>query len=537
MSDIITPIEIFCSYADKDTSLLEQLEVHLSGLRRQNLISTSHKQKLVAGTEKAQAIDARLDRASLILLLVSPDYLASDYCYESEMQRAIKRHEADQARVIPIIVRPCDWTYAPFARQQSLPQDGKPVTQWPDRDTAWHNVISGIRRVIEDLPLLTASASRAVLPKVWNIPYPRNSFFIGREDLLTRLHTQLQAGQATTLSQPQAVSGLGGIGKTHLAIEYAYRYHQEYEMVLWAPAASTEMLASSYSAIATLLKLPERVASEQEVITQAVKKWLQTHGKWLLILDNADDLDLLPPYIPPVHVGHILLTTRAWDMQRLAQRIDVETLANEQAALFLLRRAALVKPDIELSQISIEDRRLATQIAQELGGLPLALDQAGAYLDATGMSLSQYQEVYQQQRQALPGERRARVPDHPDPVATTWSLSFQRVEKQNAAAADLLRLCAYLAPDAIPEAILIQGASQLGSLLAPVVADPFKLGQAVEALRAYSLIQRDPRTQTLLVHRLVQAVLRDSMASEAEREWKQRVVMAVNASCPNVQDV
>ena len=106
--------------------------------------------------------------------------------------------------------------------------------------------------MIEDLSSLAASAPRAALPPVWNVPYPRNSFFIGRDELLTRLRTQLQAGQATALSQPQAIIGLGGIGKTQIAVEYAYRFHQDYQVVLWARAESTEALTSSYVTIASL---------------------------------------------------------------------------------------------------------------------------------------------------------------------------------------------------------------------------------------------------------------------------------------------
>jgi tetratricopeptide (TPR) repeat protein len=538
MSSALTPIEIFCSYAHKDEALMQELEIHLSGLKRQGLVSTWHDRKIEAGTDWAQAIHAQLEQALVILLLVSPDFIASDYCYQIEMQRAVRRHEENSARVIPIIIRPCDWSHTPFARLQSLPRDGKPITTWENQDVAWHNVAAGIRRAIEDLPLLTESAPHADLPAIWNIPYPRNPFFIGRDELLLRLHTQLQAGQTTAISQsPQAISGLGGIGKTQMAVEYAYRYHQEYEVVLWARAENQETLISSYNTIATLLKLPEREVQEQEITLQAIKRWLQTHRKWLLILDNADNLDLLPTYLPPIPGGHILLTTRAWDMQRLASRIEVETLPLEQGTLFLLRRAALIPPDAALDQARIEDRQTAMQIVQELGGLPLALDQAGAYLEATGMSLSQYRQVYQRHRRTLLRERRARVPDHPEPVTTTWSLSFKQVEEHNQASAGLLRFCAYLAPDAIPENIITEGAPHLGPRLASVATDPLKLGQAIEALRAYSLVQRDPQTQTLSVHRLVQAVVRDSMTAKAQTQWKQRVVRAVNASCPNVEDV
>jgi tetratricopeptide (TPR) repeat protein len=389
--------------------------------------------------------------------------------------------------------------------------------------------------VIEDLSSLAASAPRAALPPVWNVPYPRNSFFIGRDELLARLHTQLQAGQATALSQPQAIIGLGGIGKTQLAVEYAYRFHQDYQVVLWARAESTEALTSSYVTIASLLNLPEQEAQEQEITVQAVKTWLQTHSEWLLILDNADDLSLVPTFLPPVLGGHLLLTTRAFSVGHLASRLEVDTLSAEQGAMFLVRRASLIAPDATLEQASPQQRDLAIQVSQELGGLPLALDQAGAYLEATGTALSAYQQIYQRHRTALLAQHRAEGADHPEPVASTWSLSFARVEETDPAAADLLRLCAYLAPDAIPEEILAQGAAHLGPVLGPVAFDPFLLGQAIEALRAYSLVGRDPSLQTLSVHRLVQAVVRDALDAADRQRWAERAIRAVHAALPPVE--
>jgi tetratricopeptide (TPR) repeat protein len=543
-----TAISVFISYAHKDEALLQQLHTHLSSLTRPGSIVTWYDRQIGAGSDWAGEIDAHLEQASIILLLVSADFLASDYCYKNEMKRALERHDAGQARVLPIIVRPVDWKDMPFARLQALPTDARPITTWRNRDQAWVNVVAGIRRALEDLSQLPASTVHKALPPVWNIPYPRNSFFLGRDELLERLHAQLQAGQTTALSQPpptgqalaqspQAISGLGGIGKTQLAIEYAYRYHHDYEAVLWAPAENKESLISSYSALAALLKLPEQQAGDQEITIAAVKRWLQTHQKWLLILDNADDMTLLPPFLPPVPGGHILLTTRAWDMQRLATRLEVETLPVEQGALLLLRRAALLPPDGELAQAPADEQRLARSLTAELGGLPLALDQAGAYLEATGMSLDEYQRIYQTHRHTLLTERRSLIKDHPAPVATTWSLSFEHVEEKNPAAADLLRLCAFLAPDAIPETILTKGAKHLGDQLAPVAADAFLFALAIEALRAYSLLARDPRTKTLSVHRLVQAVTQDSLPTDAAQQWKQRAVLAVSAARPDVDDV
>jgi tetratricopeptide (TPR) repeat protein len=529
------PIEVFCCYALEDETWLRKLETHLSLLKRRGLIATWHDRLVRPGANRAEEIDAHLNSASVILLLISADFLTSDYCSGGQMQRALRRQEAGEARVLPILVRSVDLIPAPFTHLQVLPTDARALSTWSDQDTALADVVAGIRRVIEDLYLLAASAPRATQSGIWNVPYPRNSFFMGRDDLLKRLHTQLQAGRTTALSQPQAISGLGGIGKTQIAVEYAYRYRREYDVVLWASAETQESLTSSYNSIATLLKLPEREAAEQELVIQAVKRWLQCNGKWLLILDNADDLDLVPPLLPLEMGGHLLLTTRAWDMQRLAQRLEVDALSDEQGAVFLLRRAGLLAADAELSQVIAAEKTLALQLAREMGGLPLALDQAGAYLEATGMSLSEYQQVYRQYRQVLLQERRARVPDHPEPVATTWALSFARVEEKSPAGADLLRLCAFLSPDAIAEEILTEGASVLGPILEPVVGDPLLLSKAIEALRAYSLVGRDPRVRTLSVHRLVQAVLQDGMDEERRKVWAERAVRAVNKAFPHVE--
>jgi tetratricopeptide (TPR) repeat protein len=531
----VTPVEIFCAYAHADEPWLRKLETHLSLLKRQGLISLWHDRRIIPGTDWAHAIDRRLESASVILLLVSADFLASDYCYSVEMKRALERQEAGEARVVPILVRPVDWTDAPFAHLQALPTDAKPIASWRNKDTAMADVVAGIRRVIEDVPLLAASAPRAALPVIWNIPYPRNPFFLGRESELAQVRHRLLGGQPTALSQPQAISGLGGIGKTQLALEYVYRYHQDYQAVLWARAESMEALISSYVAIASLLQLPEREAKEQEIIVQAVKIWLQTHRRWLLILDNADELMLLPDFLPPSLEGHLLLTTRAAATGRLAQRLEIATLPPEHGALFLLQRAGLIAPDAAFEQASTEEWELAVKISQELGGLPLALDQAGAYLEEIGMDLLSYWQIYQRHQNDLLRKRGGLIADHPEPIATTWSLSFQRAEEKNPAAADMLRLCAYLAPDTIAEEILTEGALHLGPRLAPMATDAFLLNQAIEALRAYSLVRRDPGKKTLSIHRLVQAVLQSTLEEKEQRLWAERAMLAVNAAFPDAE--
>ena len=138
------PISMFISYAHEDEPLRKQLETHLSLLQRQDLVSTWQDRQIRAGTDWAQEIDEHLNSASVILLLVSADFLASDYCYGVEMQRALDRDKAGQAKVIPIALRPCDWKDAPFAHLQALPTDACPITKWPDRDDAWPAVTGAL---------------------------------------------------------------------------------------------------------------------------------------------------------------------------------------------------------------------------------------------------------------------------------------------------------------------------------------------------------------------------------------------------------
>src|SRR6266566_7498916 len=149
-----TPVEVFYSCSDSpiDAPLLEQLERHLSALQREGLISTWHKRQIVAGSVRQVELDRHLNTASLILLLISSDFLASDYCYGTEMRRALQRHENKEAQVIPILVRPCDWQSALFARLPVLPTGSKPITMWSNRDAAWKDVVTHIRQVLQGQP-------------------------------------------------------------------------------------------------------------------------------------------------------------------------------------------------------------------------------------------------------------------------------------------------------------------------------------------------------------------------------------------------
>lgn len=366
----------------------------------------------------------------------------------------------------------------------------------------------------------------------WNVPYQRNPFFTGREDVLSRLDRALHSKQRVALSQPQGITGLGGIGKTQTVVEYAYRHREEYDAVLWVRADSLSSLTSSVIELAHVLELAERNAQDQDAIVQAVLRWLCTHTNWLLIYDNIDDLSLAERFLPKAGAGHLLFTTRIHALGDLAQRLDLQQMAPKIGALLLLRRASLLALKATLNMAHPEEQRLAQGISQELDGFPLALDQAGAYIKETPCPLPQYLDLYRTRRRDILRVRGRFDQGYPASVATTWSLSFEKISEANPAAPELLNFCAFLAPDAISEELLTGGAAHLGDLLAPVVINPLQFDQVCKEVLRFSLLQRGPDEQTLTVHRLVQEVLRDGMSAETQRQWMQRAVGAVEASSP-----
>ena len=158
---------LFFSYSHKDEALRDRLEVHLSALKRSGAITTWHDRRIVAGDPLGQRIDENLERADIILLLISPDFLASDYCHDIEMQRALERHAQGTARVIPVILRPCDWQHSPFSSLLAAPADGKPITRWPDEDEAFVDVVRQIRVALpvpDRLAPAQVPASSAAVP-------------------------------------------------------------------------------------------------------------------------------------------------------------------------------------------------------------------------------------------------------------------------------------------------------------------------------------------------------------------------------------
>jgi hypothetical protein len=358
------------------------------------------------------------------------------------------------------------------------------------------------------------------LPSVWNVPHPQNPQFTGRAELLEALYGSGTDTQPVVVTQ--VLRGLGGIGKTQLALEYAYRYHSRYRLVWWVRAEEPETLAPDYAALAQHLNLASQVTQGQPAIIAEVKQWLERNGGWLLILDNAPEpaaiRDYLPKALPNTTHGHIIITSRhyfGWD--KAARLLSVPVLPREEAIKMLLG----------VTQQS--DRETAETIAETLGDLPLALAQAAAYIEAAELSLTGYLERLQTQLSAFLS-RGEGSPDYPATVATTWNMAFEALQKTQPAAIGLLKLCAFFAPDDMPYALLRDNASVLPKLLSGLVSDYLQWDDALFALRHYALMKT--AGESLSVHRLVQAITRDRLPGDERTQWAEAALKCMAAAFP-----
>lgn len=179
---------VFFSYSHADETLRDQLEKHLSALKRQGLIEAWHDRRIVAGRDFGSDISANLENADVVLLLVSADFLASDYCYEREMLRAVERHKAGQASVIPVILRPCDWHDTPFGSLQAIPKDGRAITQWSNPDEAFLDAVTAIKGALRERGATTVIRTPRISAEMVSSPAPRSSNLRVRKRFTERDH-------------------------------------------------------------------------------------------------------------------------------------------------------------------------------------------------------------------------------------------------------------------------------------------------------------------------------------------------------------
>ena len=335
------------------------------------------------------------------------------------------------------------------------------------------------------------------LPAIWNVP-ARNPNFAGRDDELDKLRVALGAGAAEVAVL--AVSGLGGVGKTQLAIEHAWRRAADYDLVWWVPAELAAAVPGSLAALAESLGVP---TDDPEAVTDLLHAELARRQRWLVVFDNAEDPASIGRYLPPGGAGRVLVTSRnpAWRSRGFA--LDLDVWARDEAVAFLLARTG-------------SDKESAGSVADELGLLPLALEQAGAYVEETGMSLGTYRELL--------SSRRGRVLERGTPafyratVATTFGLAYDRAAALSPSAAQMLGTCAFLAPEDIPTELV-------------ATVDPVADEDALGTLRRLALVRR--QGDSLAVHRLVGDIVRGRLSTAEAATRAGDAVAALRRAFPN----
>jgi hypothetical protein len=334
------------------------------------------------------------------------------------------------------------------------------------------------------------------LPVVWKVP-ARNPNFTGRGAELAEVRAALAGGSTMTV---QSLRGMGGVGKTQLATEFAHDRAADYDLVYWIAAEEPATIADQFAALAGQLGLDP--TTDPEVLRAQVHGQLRSVPGWLLIFDNADAAGDIRAWLPggplpPGVPGHVIVTTRRGGFAVLGPVLELDVIDLPSAVTLLRARV----PDLA------ED--VAREIAIELGQLPLALEQAAAYLDRSAMPARDYLALLR--RRAAELFARGTVSGRNDTIATLWDITLDRISAEDPAAVMLLELCAYLAPEPIPLDLFTGQAESLPEPLGAVAADPLAFGEAIGTLVDYSLAKRTPGG--LQLHRLVQGVIRARLAS------------------------
>ncbi|MCX5332314.1 FxSxx-COOH system tetratricopeptide repeat protein [Streptomyces sp. NBC_00140] len=333
-------------------------------------------------------------------------------------------------------------------------------------------------------------------PRIWgNVPQ-RNRNFTGRETLLERLNDRLRSGVAAVL--PEALHGMGGVGKSQIAVEYVYRHNREYRLVWWIPSEQESQIIQS------LVELGEQMGLQAGPEISAVPAVLdalrrgEPYDEWLLVFDNAEDPRTVRKYFPSDGPGSIVVTSRNSQWSNDLSSLEVDVFARAESVALLRRRS----PDLPDEAVD--------HLAAALGDLPLAVEQAAVWLAETGMPVQQYLEVYERNFTEL--MQSAPPSDYNRSVAAAWNVSLGRLRETRPDALQLLQVCAFFAPEPIDWDLFsaVRGIS-VPPELQSALEDPVKLGRAVREIGRYALARIDHRQNTLLMHRLVQRVLVEQM--------------------------
>jgi tetratricopeptide (TPR) repeat protein len=346
----------------------------------------------------------------------------------------------------------------------------------------------------------------------------RNMNFTGREEILESVHACVTSPTDSAVLL-YALRGLGGVGKTQIAAEYAHRYQDDYDVVWWIPADQENLISPAIAGLAPYLKLESgsSVKADAAAVLDALRRG-DPYPRWLLIFDGADESELMSGALLD-GPGHTIVTSRnqTWGDGTM-QSVMVDVFSRDESRDFLNRR---------LPGIGAAD---SDQLAELLGDLPIALEQAGALQAQTAMSVSEYRTAFETNASRLLQDSTSLK--HPVPVTATWAVSITELKATVPAAVSLLRICSFFGPNPIPRNILSEGRGSVRPELAEILGDPVALNRAITGLARYSLAMINRNARTLQVHRVVQALVREDLSPDEQDLYRldAQLIMAAAAA-------
>jgi tetratricopeptide (TPR) repeat protein len=501
--------EALLSYASRDDSarVLRTIAAHRpgpAGTRLTRIVEAPHSAPDPEVTDATVA----MDRIELVVL----DAMSGPYAVRARrLREAIDAYDSRAGRAVE----------DPPAQDRAIPstdvaEGGEPVPAQPNPERPGDLTDEPPFPIREDFGLSSAllpderpltlqeiveGQSPEQAPEVWgNVP-PRNPVFTGRRALLDQLETRLRTENVAAVL-PQALHGEGGVGKSQIAIEYAYRHRGDYDVIWWVPSERPAQI------LASLIELGNRLGLEvgNEVISAVpkVRDALRAgtpFGNWLLVFDNAETPETVRGYFPEEGTGKVLITSRNQEWSAIAESLEVDVFSRPESVRLLQRRnASLAAAD-------------ADRLADALGDLPLAIEHASAWLHVTHMAVGDYLQLIREKQEQLAELDLA--PGYEMPVAAAANVALDRLARENPAALQLLQVCSFFAPEPISRDLFegvrgVMGAPELDEAL----KNPSRLNQAVRDIQKYVLARIDHRGNTLQLHRLVQKVLQDSIEVE-----------------------
>lgn len=504
------PAEVLISYASFDRMWAEWIAAQLADL---NLTAVLQEVDVSSAPTTTPELERRLASAGRAIILLSREYVKAGNAIRTWKMLAAREPVAGVAFLTTLRL---DSGRLPVPFGDRTPIELANLTEGRARELLYESLKlpkSALPRKADEGVLRPRYPAHP--PPYWNVPQ-RNVGFTGRTEMLESLRDRL-AGSVTAMVQ-QTLYGLGGVGKTQIALEYAHRFAANYDLVWWISAEQTSLVRASLAELATELDLPAGPSVQERVdaVFDALRRG-RPSPRWLLVFDNADNPDELRPLLPQ-GAGHVLVTSRNQAWMQLAAAVEVGVFQRRESVAYLSGRVPGLSEDE------------AVMVAESLGDLPLAIEQAGAWLAETAMPVDRYLDLLHNQPTRILEER---LPSgYPRSVTATWLVSLDRLRTETPAAARMLELCALLGPAPIPTWLL--SSPRFIEQLLPYddrLRDPMRHGRLIREIGRYALASIDSERSSIEMHRLVQRVIRDEMDKStrtANRETVHGILAGAN---------